>query len=88
MANVDTHREDALPACYGIGPNNGVDGPEFVANILWCTARLVVVQFEAVPVCCRLETRLIKCDAEGFEELLVRGADSVVQFVPRGPKRV
>lgn len=87
VRDVSAHREDALPPSDGVRSDNGVDGLELTANILRSTARLFV-ELETLAFGNGAKVRLLKGCGESLEELLVRLADSIVDFVSRCPESI
>lgn len=87
VLNVPTNGEDALPAGDGVRPDDGVDGLEDAADVARVAARLVV-QLEAVARGGLAEAGLLERDAEALEELLVRGAEAVVDLVAGRPEGI
>lgn len=84
---VSADREDALPSGDGVGSNYGMNSLELTSNVLWSSARLVV-ELEPLAFSNGVKVRLLKGCRERFKELLVRFADSIVDFVSRCPKGV
>jgi hypothetical protein len=78
---------DRLPACYGVGAYHGVSGSETIANIFWGAA-WSGVQLEVLFLGSNVELGLRVGGRQGFEELLVRSGEAVVEFVAGSPKRV
>lgn len=87
VLDVAADGEDALPARHGVGAHDGVDGLELGADVGRVAARLVP-ELEAVLGRRLAETGLLKGHAEALEELLVRPAELVVDFVSRRKQRV
>lgn len=87
MLNVATNWEDALPSGDRVGSNNRVNSLELRAHILRSTTRLVI-QLEARSLGNVTEAGLLKGSSQGLEEFLVRLADTVIDFVARGPEGI
>ena len=87
MLDVPAHREDALPPGDWVGAHYRVDSLELGADILGGPTGLIV-ELEPGLLGDFAEPWLFKGCGEGFEELLVRLADSVVDLVARGPEGV
>jgi len=80
VLDVPSDGEDALPARNRIGAHDGVDGLEVGSDVLGGATGLVV-EPEAGSLGDLAEARLLKGGRETLEELLVRLADAVVDFV-------
>jgi hypothetical protein len=63
VADVSSNGENALPACDGVGSDNGVNGFQFTSYILWRSS-LRVVEFEAVPLRCLAKVWLLERDGQ------------------------
>ena len=87
LLRVDADGIDGLPACDGIGADDGVDGGEVGADVLGGAAR-AFEEGEAALGGDGVELGLGEGAGEGLVELLVGFRDAVVDVVAGGPEGV
>lgn len=85
VSDVGADGEDGLPACDGVGADDGVDRLQLGADVLGGAAGLFV-EFEARAFGDLAKVDLGEGRGEGFEEFLVGWAEAVVDFVTGSPE--
>lgn len=81
MLDMGADWENTLPPGDGVRAHNGMNGLELGADIGSIAARLVV-ELEPTPGRSLSEAGLLKSDTQALEELLIRLADLVIDFIP------
>jgi len=74
-----------LPACYWVCTDNGVNGTEFIPDIIWSTS-LVRPNRTAMTSCNGLESLCRVYSRQSLQKLLIRRAQSVVGLICRCPE--
>ena len=85
VLDVPADGEDALPSGDRVGADDRVDRFQLGSYVLGSTARLVV-ELEPGSLGDLGESRLLERSGQALQELLVRLADAIVDFVSRGPE--
>ena len=85
MLDVPADGEDALPPSDRVGADNRVDRFQLGSYVLGSTARLIV-ELESGSLGDLGKSRLLERSGQALQELLVRLADTIVDFVSRGPE--
>ena len=85
VLDVPAYREDALPSSYWVGADNRMDRFQLASHVLGSTARLIV-ELESGSLGDLGESRLLERSGQALQELLIRLADAIVDFVSRGPE--
>lgn len=87
MSDVRADREHALPPGHRVGTHHGVHRFEYVADVIWGAAWLVI-QLETLTSRDLTKVWLRKGCRQRLQELLVSGTKSVVGIVSRGPEGI
>lgn len=87
MLNMVADRVNTLPPGNWVCSNDRMDCPQFRADVFWRTTWLVV-QLEPSLLGQQAKEILLIGNGQALEELLVGLADTVIDFIARGPQRV
>jgi hypothetical protein len=87
MLNMTANWEDTLPSRYRVGSYNRVNSFQDASNILG-SSPWFIIKLKTNPASNIIEPWLSKGCSESFKELLVGLANTIINFITRGPKGI